>query len=580
MIAAVIDGDTRRKTMALGFGSQMESGLESCERRRISPTLASGGMIASQHPLVSSTGLRVLASGGNAVDAAVAAAVVGTVVMPGRCGVGGDLFAVAARAGSSAADQGGEPLAFLGSGIAPRGASLEYMAEHADVTPDGRRVMPQRGPNSPSVPGFIDGCFALLDQFGTRPFAELAAPAIGYAVDGFPLSPGEARGIEAAAGLLRPFPASAAVFLPGGNAPRSGDVLRQSDLASSLALIAAGGRDAFYRGELAQRIAASLRENGGALEPDDFADHQTVVTPPIATTYRDYTILETGLPTQGFVVLEALNICAQLELGSLGLRSAQAIHTQVEALRLAFADRHAFAGDPAFVETPLDRLLSEAWAADRYATIDPHHMASTIDSVRLVPGDTTYLCAVDGDGLMVSLIFSLSGIFGSGVVADDTGIMLNNRAGNCFELDPSHPNVYAPGKRTMHTLNCYLIADREGTPVLVGGTPGGDNQPQWNLQTITGLIDGGLDAQAAVEQPRWQFQPATYPAERGLPFTLTVEDRLGDETIDELEAMGYPVERHSAWGSGGSVQVIARDPESGVLAGGSDPRAEGLAIGL
>jgi gamma-glutamyltranspeptidase/glutathione hydrolase len=147
-------------------------------------------------------------------------------------------------------------------------------------------------------------------------------------------------------------------------------------------------------------------------------------------------------------------------------------------------------------------------------------------------------------------------------------------------LDTSHPNVYAPGKRTMHTLNCYLMADREGTPVLVGGTPGGDFQPQWNLQTITGLIDGELDVQAAAEQPRWQFQPATYPAELGSPFSLTIEDRVGDETIKDLEAMGYPIERTGAWGSGGSVQVIARDPESGVLAGGSDPRAEGLAIGL
>jgi gamma-glutamyltranspeptidase/glutathione hydrolase len=181
---------------------------------------------------------------------------------------------------------------------------------------------------------------------------------------------------------------------------------------------------------------------------------------------------------------------------------------------------------------------------------------------------------------MVSLIFSLSGIFGSGVVAGDTGILLNNRAGNCFELDTSHPNVYAPGKRTMHTLNCYLIADHEGTPVLVGGTPGGDFQPQWNVQTITGLIDGELDVQAAVEQPRWQFQPATYPAELGSAFSLTVEDRVGDDTIKDLETMGYPIERTGSWGSGGSVQVIARDPESGVLAGGSDPRAEGLAIGL
>jgi gamma-glutamyltranspeptidase / glutathione hydrolase len=181
---------------------------------------------------------------------------------------------------------------------------------------------------------------------------------------------------------------------------------------------------------------------------------------------------------------------------------------------------------------------------------------------------------------MISLIFTVSASFGSGVVAGDTGILLTNRAGHCFELEDGHPNIYAPGKRTMHTLNCYLIADQDDSPVLVGCTPGGDYQPQWNIQTITGLIDGGLDVQAAAEQPRWQFQPATYPVERGNAFSLTVEERLGEETIADLEAMGYPIERAGMWGAGGSVQVIARDPETGILAGGSDPRTEGMAVGL
>jgi gamma-glutamyltranspeptidase/glutathione hydrolase len=223
--------------------------------------------------------------------------------------------------------------------------------------------------------------------------------------------------------------------------------------------------------------------------------------------------------------------------------------------------------------------LSKEWAADRYATIDPG-CAATIDAGAIAVGDTTSLCVVDADGLMISLIFTVSASFGSGVVAGDTGILLTNRAGQCFELEDAHPNIYAPGKRTMHTLNCYLIADQDDTPVVVGGTPGGDYQPQWNIQTITGLIDGGLDVQAAAEQPRWQFQPATYPIERGNIFSLTVEDRLGEATIAELETMSYPIERAGAWGAGGSVQLIARDPETGILAGGSDPRSEGMAIGL
>jgi gamma-glutamyltranspeptidase len=565
--------------MTLGFPGPLDATESvSCDRRRISPVMARDGIIGAQHPLVSSTGLRVLATGGNAVDAAVAAALVGTVVMPGRCGIGGDLFAIVASPESSG-DSKGQHLAFHGSGIAPRGASLEFMREHGQDAPDGRRVMAQRGPLSPSVPGFVDGCFALLERFGTRPFAELAAPAIAYAADGFPISPAEANSIAVSSELLRSFPTSAAVFLPDGGAPHPGEFLRQPDLARSLSLIAGGGPDVFYRGEIAKSIASFLAANGGALSEDDFADHATAVSPPLATSYRGHTIYETGLPTQGFVVLEALNICEQASIAEMGLTSARAVHTEVSALRLAFADRRAYAGDPNYGDTPLASLLSKEWAAERYASIDSRFAAS-IDAGVIASGDTTSLCVIDGDGLMISLIFTVSASFGSGVVAGETGILLTNRAGHCFELEEGHPNIYAPGKRTMHTLNCYLIADQDGSPVLVGSTPGGDFQPQWNLQTITGLIDGGLDVQAAAEQPRWQFQPATYPVERGNDFSLTVEERLGEKTIAELEGIGYPIERAGMWGAGGSVQVIARDPDTGILAGGSDPRAEGMAIGL
>ncbi len=560
--------------MPLGFPGPLDTALAaSCDRRRISPTLARRGMIASQHPLVSSAGLRVLADGGNAVDAAVAAALVGTVVLPSRCGIGGDLFAIVAGQ-----DRSQERLAFHGSGIAPRGASLEFMREHGEDAPDGRRVLAQQGPLSPAVPGFVAGCFSLLERYGSKPFAELAQPAIGYAADGFPLSPAEARGIAESADLLSAYAPSAAIFLPGGEPLRPGQTLRQSDLARSIALIANDGPDAFYRGPIAKAIGEYLAANGGALTADDFADHETAISEPLATTYRGYTVYETGLPTQGFVVLEALNICEQAPLSEMGLRSAQAVHTEVSALRLAFADRRAHAGDPEYVETPLDRLLSKAWAAEQYRAIGSRY-AADIDTGVLAPGDTTSLVAVDEDGLMISLIFTLSAGFGSGVVAGDTGILLTNRAGHCFELEDGHPNIYAPGKRTMHTLNTYLIADAADAPVLVGNTPGGDYQPQWNLQTITGLIDGDLDTQAAAEQPRWQFDPATYPIQRGEDFVLAVEDRLGDETIGELEAMGYPVRRAGMWGAGGSVQVIARDPETGFLCGGSDPRAEGMAVG-
>ena len=309
--------------MTLGFPGPFDAmKAASCDTRRISPVMARDGIIGAQHPLVSSAGLRVLATGGNAVDAAVAAALVGTVVMPGRCGIGGDLFAIVASPDSAGGSKG-ERLAFHGSGIAPRGASLEFMREHGQDAPDGRRVMAQRGPLSPSVPGFVDGCFALLERFGTRPFAELAAPAMAYAADGFPISPAEANSIAASSELLQRFPTSAAVFLPDGAAPHSGQILRQPELARSLSLIASGGPDVFYRGEIARSIASFLAANGGALTEDDFADHATAVSPPLTTTYRGHTIYETGLPTQGFVVLEALNICEQAPIAEMGLTSAR-----------------------------------------------------------------------------------------------------------------------------------------------------------------------------------------------------------------------------------------------------------------
>jgi gamma-glutamyltranspeptidase/glutathione hydrolase len=543
--------------------------------------MARRGLIAGAHPLASATGLRVLASGGNAVDAAVAAALTDAVMLPAMCGLGGDLFAIVHRPSSSGRSEGGELLAFMGSGIAPRGTTIDHMREHGDR--DGA-CMPQRGPLSVAVPGFVDGCFALLDRFGTRPFAELAESAIGYAADGFPLSSHGAREIAEFAPLLRRYPTSAAVFLPDGRPPPPGTMLRQSDLARTLEQIARRGRDVFYRGDIAQRIGQFMAANGGALAADDFADHATDVAPPLATTYCGYTVCETPLPTQGFLLLEALNIVEHADLARLGVGSEAGIHTMAEALKLAFADRLAYAGDTRYVDTPLADMISKPWAADRYRRIDPTRAIDDRAATELSAGDTTCLCAADGDGLMITLIISISGGFGSGVVAGDTGILLNNRAGNGFSLIEGHPNVFAPGKKTMHTLNCYAIAQPDGDLVLVGATPGGDFQPQWNLQIITALVDAGLDLQAAIEQPLWMIWPGTYPIDvdnaRQNVFELRVEDRFNNSILDGLERLGHRLKRVGPWAADGYAQAIARDPETGVLIGVSDPRSEGLAIGL
>jgi gamma-glutamyltranspeptidase/glutathione hydrolase len=278
------------------------------------------------------------------------------------------------------------------------------------------------------------------------------------------------------------------------------------------------------------------------------------------------------------ILLESLNIIEQAHFTD--PLAADTIHLQVEAKKLAYADRLGHAADPAFHDTPMERLLSKAWAAQRFSAIDPARAATQVPAGVHEGGDTTYLCVVDRHGMMVSLIQSVSSAFGSCVVGGDTGVVLNNRVGRGFSLVEGHPNIYAPGKKTMHTLNCYLIADPEGRPVLVGGTPGGDGQPQWNMQAISGMIDGGLDVQAAIELPRWTSLPGTDPMSVDAPFELRVESRIPDEVIADLESRGHVVSRVGPWGAGGAAQIIARDPDTGVLIGGTDSRVEGVVLGF
>jgi gamma-glutamyltranspeptidase/glutathione hydrolase len=551
----------------IGFPNASTPPSITWQRRRPYPAFASHGMVAAAHPLIVESGLHVLRQGGNAVDAAVAAGLTAAVVMPEMCGLGGDLFALIYD------PRRGEVESIHGSGIAPRGASMEHMRRHGE---DGK--MPYKGPLSISVPGMVDAYATLLDRYGSLPLAQVAEPAISHAGDGFPLYPLGAAHIAGSADVLARDPAAAAVFLPGGRPPATGALFKQPDLARTLQQLAAEGADTFYRGDVAQRIVAYLAEVGGALSLDDFAGHSTEVAAPLSTTYRDHTVYQTGLPTQGLILLEALNIVEQ-QNGVLDPLSAAGIHLMVEAKKLAYADRLAHAGDPTFVDTPLDRLLSKEWARERFAAIGADRLVAAAAGEHQ-SGDTTYLAVVDANGIMVSLIQSVSSAFGSGVVGGDTGMVLNNRVGRGFTLEEGHPNVYAPGKKTMHTLNCYLIADEQGQPVLVGGTPGGDGQPQWNLQAIVGLIDAGLDVQAAVELPRWTSWPGTDPLSIDNPFELRLEDRIDPETIATLASRGHATRTLGGWNGGGSAQIIARDPATGILTGGSDPRVEGLALGF
>ena len=541
------------------------------DSRRGTVVLARNGMVAAAHPLIVATGIEVLRCGGNAVDAAVACGLTAAVVMPEMCGLGGDLFAIVHAPGQAAAT-------VLGAGVSPRAASLEQMRKAGPQTPHGPK-MPTTGPLSIGVPGMVSGYEALLARFGSKTLAELTRSAIRYADEGIAVMPKHVANVIDKKALLAAFPTSSAIFLKAGQPPQVGDILRQPDLARTLRRIGEEGADGFYKGDVGRRIGEAITSAGGALSADDLAQHQTVWAAPISVRYRDYIIHQTAPPSQGLIHLEAMNIVEQADPAVLAKGDAEAIHVEAEALRLAYEDRIAYAVEPGFGSTPMDTLLSKDWAARRYAKIGPK-AAAEATAASLSDGDTTYLCVIDGQGMMVSLIQSVSSPFGSGVVAGDTGVLLNNRAGRGFSLDEGHPNIFAPGKKTISTLNLYSVSDASGVPVMVGGTPGGDGQPQWNLQALVGMIDGGLDVQQATEVTRWSIWPGTDPANRPNPYELQVEDQLGEETIAGLEARGHPVKRLGAWGAMGAAQIIARDPATGVLAGGSDPRVEGMALGF
>ncbi len=538
------------------------------ETRRSGPTWGRDSMIAAAHPLTGAAGAEIQRQGGNAADVAVACGLAAAVVMPEMCGLGGDLFAVLHD------PRTGKTESVMGSGISPRAATDDIMLDAGDRA--GRK-MPNRGPLSISVPGMVDAYRTLLERWGTMSFAQVAEPAIDLARNGFALLPHGAGAIANAAEMLRKDPAATAIFLRDGQPLRPGDKLVQTDLANTLEAIGRDGTETFYRGKIAKEMLAYLSDQGALLSAEDFAEHETDVTAPISTTYRGYTVHQTCLPSQGLILLKELNIVEFAD--DVDPIDADAIHLMVEAKKLAFADRLGHVADPKFYDVQLDRLLSKEWAKRRYDLIDPDKAATDVPHGELSDGDTTYLCTADADGMMVSLIQTVSSDFGSGVVAGGTGAVMNNRVGRGFSLVTGHPNYFAPGKKTMHTLNCYLIDDPDGRPVVVGGTPGGDGQPQWNLQAISALIDGGMDVQQAVDLPRWTSWPGTDPANVDNPFELRMEERYGEATREALAAKGHNVKVEAAWSGVGAAQLIARDPETGALVGGSDSRAEGLALG-
>jgi gamma-glutamyltranspeptidase/glutathione hydrolase len=534
-----------------------------------SVVMARTGLIATSQPLASAAGLQVLREGGNAIDAAITAAAVLSVVEPTMNGVGGDLFALVYDPKS------GKLRGLNASGRSGYAATPEAFADR------GLKEIPYRGVLSVSVPGVVDGWATLLERYGTIPLSRALAPAIEYASTGFPVSEIIAWQWKSAGAVLSADRAAAATFLPGGHAPEPGDVFANPRLANTLRKIASDGRDAFYRGPIAEAIVADIRARGGLLEARDFAEHHSDWVDPISTSYRGYDVFELPPNTQGFAALEMLNILEGYDLKALGHNSAAYLHLLVEAKRIAFADRDRYLADAGAVPPGfLAKVLSKGYAAERRKEIDPAHAARVYAPTRLDPGtsptggsrpapeasgDTVYLTAADGKGHVISLIQSLFESFGAGIVAGETGIALQNR-GSLFTLDLGHPNRIAPHKRPFHTLVPAMVL-KSGRPFLSFGVMGGDMQPQGHVQVLANLVDFGMNVQEAGEAPRYRHTAAGLALESAMP----PEARFG------LSERGHRL--LDSVGVFGGFQGILIDPRTGVLMGGSDPRKDGLAIG-
>ncbi len=539
----------------------MAAGIRTGSDRPSRTAMACNGMVASPHALASAAGLSVLRDGGGAIDAAVAANAVLCVVYPDQTSIGGDCFLLYHEGAT------GQLHGLNGSGRAGLGA------DRTALRAAGHTTMPRRGIQAVTVPGTVDAWDAAVTRFGRVALADLLRPAIAYARDGFPVTVRLAAGIAAAAPMLAAEPAAAGAYLPGGAPPRAGDRLRLPALADSLALVAGEGRDAFYVGPIAERIAATARRLGGAITVADLATHRADWVTPLRSDYHGITVAELPPNSQGLAALIALNLAGRAELGTTWGAAAH-LHPLVEATKLALATRDRHLADATAMTVDPTHLVSRAFAEEAWPTGAPERAAGTRP---LGVADTVAICAVDGDGNAASLIQSIYQGFGSGVIADGTGIVLQNR-GAGFSLADDAPNRLEPGRRPPHTLMPAMLL-REGHLLGPLASQGGDAQAQVHVQLVTDLADFGLlgDPQAAIDAPRWVVGSGP----EGSDTTLALEDRFPEETFADLAARGHDLVRLPAWADGtGHAQVILLDWERGTLLGGSDPRADGLALGF
>ncbi len=556
--------------MTTSFAQQIQPGDRPSGNLRgtRSPAVGRHGMIATSQTLASAAGLKVLQDGGNAIDAAVAAAAVLAVVEPSMNGIGGDLLAIVYDAKTKKV-----------YGLDSTGRSA-YAATPGEYKRRGLTQMPGKGPLTVDVPGVVEGWHQLLTRFGTITIAKAISPAIAYARDGYPVAELMASEWHDNEKTLAADPHTAATFLPQGKPMKQGDIFANPRLARTLDVIAKEGRDAFYKGSIARAIVADMKARDGLLDLRDFADHKADWVDPISTNYRGYDVLEMPPSTQGFVALEMLNIMEGFDIKAMGHNSADYLHVVTEAKRIAFADRGAVLADrDAMPKDVLTMLLSKEYANTRrkdinMAKVTPRFTtgiakaqssAGPDDFYGRDLGDTIYLTAADSQGNVVSFIQSLFGSFGAGFVAGETGITLHNR-GSGFNLTPGHPNEIGPHKRPLHTLVPAMIV-KDGKPWVSFGVMGGDNQAQAHAQIVANFVDFGMHVQEAGDAARM----------RHMGQELALESGITAEVRKALQSKGHVLRDGRA--QMGGYQAIFIDPKTGVLLGGSDLRKDGLAIG-
>jgi gamma-glutamyltranspeptidase/glutathione hydrolase len=525
-----------------------------------SMVISKGGIVASESPLASQAGVRILESGGNAVDAAIATNAMMGVVEPMMNGLGGDLFAIVYDAKAN------KLYGLNASGWAPKALTIDYLHKL------GLKDMPQTGVHSITVPGAVDGWQKLADKFGRKKLKDDLAAAIRTAQDGFPVPEWDAAYWSASVDLLHTDDAATTLYLPNDHAPKVGDVFKNPELAASLQEIADKGRDAFYKGAISKKILDAIKRHNGTMTDKDLAEYSSEWVEPISTTYRDWTVYELPPNGQGIGALEMLNIMETFPFGQkdFGFGSTNALHAMIESKKLAYADIERYLGDPRGQKLPVSTLLSKPWAVERAKLIDPDHAACDTAAGEIAIGnDTTYLTVVDHDGNMVSLIQSNYAAFGSGIVPAGAGFVLHNRGG-LFALDSASPNALAGRKRPRHTIIPGFA--QNGDKRIAFGIMGGWNQAQAHAQFIANIADFKMNIQAAVESAR--FTKYTFNG-----CDVEMENRINSKVRDELTAKGHQIKVLGTFSSRvGGGQAVLRDFAAGVNYGASDPRKDGQAI--